>query len=178
MDRSNTCQVPLLVFLTSTPPIYVVLFLLAHYRLSGACVYCSVSAHDPRATLQRSSLFQILLFVLVFSLFDFSADWFEPRWNGDFVGSISSTTASFISGNATFTEALVETASIAVSAINGTGGSLASAAMDGLKHKMTGTSSSAITANATNGTSGFEWLRGALDKYHFRIPCLDVTVRL
>ncbi|KAK4504671.1 hypothetical protein PRZ48_002632 [Zasmidium cellare] len=152
--------VPLLVFLTSTPPIYVVLFLLAHYRLSGACVYCS-----------------ILLFVLVFSLFDFSADWFEPRWNGDLVGSISTTTASFISGNATFTEALVETASIAVSAINGTGGSLASAAMDGIKHKMAGTSSSAMT-NATNGTSGFEWLRGALDKYHFRIPCLDVTVRL
>ncbi|KXT05430.1 hypothetical protein AC578_11112 [Pseudocercospora eumusae] len=103
---------PLLVFISSASPIYILCFLSAFYWLQRPCVYCS-----------------ILLFVLVFSIFDFSADWFEPRWNGN-ATALTKTVASFLGGNSTFTEVALETASLAVSAINGTGGSLASFAMD------------------------------------------------
>ena len=57
------CTARLTLSSTNASPIYIVLFLTATYALQRPCVYCS-----------------ILLFVLVFSLFDFHADWFEPRW--------------------------------------------------------------------------------------------------
>jgi hypothetical protein len=110
------------------------------YWLQRPCVYCS-----------------ILLFVLVFSLFDFHADWFEPRWSSGLI-TPSETASSYFSGNATITETLMETAGMAVTAINGTGGSFASAAIE--------------------GGSGFELARGFLEKKQFRIPCVDVVVRL
>ena len=140
---------------TNASPIYVLLFLTGTYWLQRPCVYCS-----------------ILLFVLVFSLFDFHADWFEPRWPS---GSIapSDTASSYWSGNSTLTEAFMETAGMAATAINGTGGSLASAAMEGLKKRM-----GEGAANATASGSGFELVRGILDKKQFRIPCVDVVVRL
>lgn len=146
---------PLLIFLTNASPIYVALFLTATYALQRPCVYCS-----------------ILLFVLVFSLFDFHADWFEPRWHPASL-TISETATSLLSGNTTFTEALGETASIAISAINGTGGSLASAALECARKRVSGGSASSSASG-----SGFEWLRSLLEKRQFRIPCVDVLVRL
>lgn len=114
----------------------------------------------------------VLLFVLVFSLFDFSADWFEPRWQPS-IFSITETASSLVSGNATITEVLGETASFAISAINGTGGSLASAALDGVKKRVTNGGSGAAATS-----SGFEWLRSVLGRRGFSIPCVDVAVRL
>ena len=111
----------------------------------------------------------ILLFVLVGSLFDFHADWFEPRWQPS-IPSTSLTASSLLSGNTTITEALSETASIAISAINGTGGSLASAASEAVKRR-------AVEGTEISG-SGFEWLRSLLEKRQMRIPCVDVLVRL
>ncbi|GAB7327252.1 hypothetical protein MBLNU13_g11145t2 [Cladosporium sp. NU13] len=147
--------VPLLIFLTNASPIYVLLFLTGTYWLQRPCVYCS-----------------ILLFVLVFSLFDFNADWFAPRWPS---GAIvpSETASSYFSGNATLTETLMETAGMAITAINGTGGALASVAMDGVKQRM-----GYGAVNATASGSGFELVRGLLEKKQIRIPCVDVVVRL
>ncbi|WPH04074.1 Hypothetical protein R9X50_00695900 [Acrodontium crateriforme] len=131
--------VPLLIFLTNASPIYVLLFLTATYALQRPCVYCS-----------------ILLFVLVFSLFDFHADWFEPRWDAiQTTKSASESISSLISGNATLADAILESASLAVTAINGTGRSIASAAIEGARQRMgTGSMNGSIV---TNG--GFEWLR-------------------
>ncbi|EMC96717.1 hypothetical protein BAUCODRAFT_148281 [Baudoinia panamericana UAMH 10762] len=145
-----------LIFLTNAAPIYIALFLTATYLLQRPCVYCS-----------------ILLFVLVFSLFDFQVDWFEPRWrpSQEQLTSVSEALSGLISGNATVTDAIVETASLAVSAINGTGGSIASAAMEGVKRRLSG-------GHTSPATTGFEWLRGILEKKQFRIPCVDVVVRL
>ena len=140
---------------TNASPIYVLLFLTGTYWLQRPCVYCS-----------------ILLFVLVFSLFDFHADWFEPRWSSGLI-TPSETASSYLSGNATITETLMETAGMAVTAINGTGGSLASAAIEGVKKRFEGGGLS-----ATAGGSGFELARGFLEKKQFRIPCVDVVVRL
>lgn len=139
---------------TNASPIYVFLFLTATYALQRPCVYCS-----------------ILLFVLIFSLFDFNANWFEPRWKPP--ASITETAGSLLSGNATLAEALGETASIAISAINGTGGSLASAAMESVKRRAAGGNDGAQVSG-----SGFEWLRSLIEKRQFRIPCVDVIVRL
>ncbi|KAF7195649.1 hypothetical protein HII31_02967 [Pseudocercospora fuligena] len=151
---------PLLVFISSASPIYILCFLSAFYWLQRPCVYCS-----------------ILLFVLVFSIFDFSADWFEPRWNGD-ATALTKTVASFLGGNSTFTEVALETASLAVSAINGTGGSLASSAMDNVRIRMASEAGSAVITTLPNGLSAFEWIRNILDKRQLRIPCLGVVVRI
>lgn len=85
----------------------------------------------------------------------------------------SETASSYVNGNATFTETLMETAGMAVTAINGTGGSLASAAMEGVKKRLGDGG-----VNATASGSGFELVRGFLEKKQFRIPCVDVVVRL
>lgn len=61
---------------------------------------------------------------------------------------------------------------MAVTAINGTGGSLASTAMDGIKKAF-------ITQAPENAsTGGAEWIRAFAEKKQFRIPCLDVMVGL
>lgn len=151
---------PLLIFITSASPVYILCFLSAFYWLQRPCVYCS-----------------ILLFVLVFSIFDFSADWFEPRWNGN-ATALTQTVASFLGGNSTMTEVALETASLAVSAANGTGGSLASAAMDSVRSRMATEAGSAVITTMPNGVSAFEWLRNILDKRQLRIACLGVVVRI
>jgi hypothetical protein len=122
--------------------------------LQRPCVYCS-----------------ILLFVLVFSLFDFHADWFEPRWQPS-TTRITEAASALFSGNATITEFLGETASFAISAVNGSGGSLASSMLESVKKKETGGLVSSVNDNA------FEVLRGVMEKRQFRIPCLGVVVRL
>lgn len=151
---------PIVVFLLQASPIYTLTFLSAYFYLQRPCVYCS-----------------ILLFILVFSVFDFSADWFEPRWNMS-TSAVSETAAAYLSGNATLTEVALETAGLAMSLINGTGGSLASAALDGVKRKAEGNATSAVVAGIPNGISAFEWLRNILDKRQYRIQCLDVVVRI
>jgi len=62
---------------------------------------------------------------------------------------------------------------MAITAINGTGGALASAAMEGVKRRMADGG-----ANVTASGSGFELVRGLLEKKQIRIPCVDVVVRL
>ena len=62
-----------------------------------------------------------------------------------------------------------ETASLAVAALNGTGGSFLSTGLDSVKRKVP---SGGINDN------GFEVLRNVLEKRQFRIPCVDVVVRL
>ncbi len=150
----------LLVFLSSCSPLYVVLFLATNYWLQRPCVYCS-----------------ILLFVLCASLIDFKADWFEPRWQPSTESSLSAseTLSSFISGNATVTDAVLETASLAISVLNGTGGSLVSAAMNSAKRRVGGGASNS-SGSAT--LDFFSVVKSAMEKWQVRIPCLGVVVRL
>lgn len=60
-----------------------------------------------------------------------------------------------------------------VAAVNGTGGSLASAAMEGVRKRM-GDSS----GEGGSGSGGFEMVRAFLERKQVRIPCVDVVVRL
>ncbi|TKA60898.1 hypothetical protein B0A55_12051 [Friedmanniomyces simplex] len=141
----------LLVFLSSCSPLYVVLFLATNYWLQRPCVYCS-----------------ILLFVLCASLIDFKADWFEPRWqpSTESTQTASETLSSFISGNATVTDAVLETASLAISVLNGTGGSLASAAMEGVKRRAGGGASNSSSSSSGSATLGFfSVVKSAMEKW-------------
>ncbi len=114
----------------------------------------------------------ILLFVLVYSLFDFSADWFEPRWH-DTLSPIE-TASLYLNGNCTFTEAIVETATLAGVAVNGSVRAIAGAATESVRRRaMTGTA----LQGASTGNGTF-WLRAFLEKRQVRIPCIDVLVRL
>ena len=116
-----------------------------------------------------------LLILIVFSLFDFKADWFEPRWRPSIEQTLSAseTLSSLVRGNGTITDTVLETASLAVSAINGTSGSLASAAMDGVKRRIGGET---VSVNASK--SGLAWVKGILETRQIRLPCVDVIVRL
>ncbi|KAF2718560.1 hypothetical protein K431DRAFT_314868 [Polychaeton citri CBS 116435] len=148
--------VPLLIFLTNASPIYITLFLTANYALQRPCVYCS-----------------LLLMILVWSLFDFSADWFEPR-SANSPSQLVAPAESWINGNSTFTDAVLETASLALSTVNGTGGSAASAVLDAIAQR-----AGVPEGAAANGSeSAFVGLRAMLEKWQFRIPCVDVVVRL
>lgn len=178
--------VSLLVFLSTASPLYTVLFLFGNYWLTRPCVYCTSKAawhisHLPLSPNEYQfvclAIGSFLLCCITFSLLDFEADWFEPRWSGAST-AITETTASVLSGNATITEAVLQTAGLAVTALNGTGGSLASAAMEGMKRKMTTGGMGVEFVNSANGSNVFEWIRGLLEKLQFRIPCVNVTVRL
>ena len=125
--------------------------------LQRPCVYCSV-----------------LLFVLVFSIFDWQANWFEPRWQPS-TARITEAASSLLSGNSTVIELLSETASFAIAAINGTGGgSLASVALESIRKRST-SNNTLITGVNENG---FEVLRSVMERRQFRIPCVGVNVRL
>ena len=108
----------------------------------------------------------------MFSLFDFHADWFEPRWQPS-TSKLTETASSLLSGNATIIETLSETASLTIAALNGTGGSLVSAALNGAKRKSEGGQ-----FFAGLNENGFEALRNVVEKRQFRIPCVGVNVRL
>ena len=141
-------------------PIYVALFLSATYALQRPCVYCS-----------------ILLFVLIFSVFDFRSNWFESRWPPQpTLVTLAQTARSFLGPNATATDILGQTVASVASAINGTGDSLASRALEDMTNKgmeLLGLQTTPVNASA------FEWLRQALvEKRAIRIPCLDVHIRL
>ncbi|KJY01293.1 hypothetical protein TI39_contig298g00033 [Zymoseptoria brevis] len=153
--------VSLLVFLSTASPLYTLIYLIGHFWLSRPCVYCT-----------------FLLCCVVISLLDFSADWFEPRWT-DASTSINETATFLFSGNATLTDAVMETASLALSALNGTGGSLVSSVMGGVKSNVvSGEPGQLVAASIPNGSNVFEWLRGLLEKFQFRIPCVGATIRL
>lgn len=111
----------------------------------------------------------ILLLILTCSLFDFSGDWFEDRWQP----AITATTSSVLGSNATVTRIVEGATSFAASAINATDGSLASMALEGL-----GKRSGIVSAGAPGEVNLFEWLRSASEKWSFRVPCLNMRVTL
>ena len=66
---------------------------------------------------------------------------------------------------------MFETASIIASAVNSTAETITKAAVDGIRRK-------ALSVSQANGGTGFEWAKGLIGKKEWRIPCLDVLVRI
>jgi len=87
--------------------------------------------------------------------FDFSNNWFEPR---------PSTTTDLLPTNQT-----LDSASMYVGAFNNTAASLAGIAMEEAKRRLAGREWTGI---------GVEWLRSLLGRREWRLPCVDVYIRL
>ncbi|KAF1811009.1 hypothetical protein P152DRAFT_459883 [Eremomyces bilateralis CBS 781.70] len=141
--------IPILFFLTNASPLYLILFISATYVLNRPCVYCS-----------------LLLAILVISLFDFHSNWFEPRY----ASSPSPATSSVAS--AALQNLALETASLVAEAMNGTAGAMLGAVVDGVKQRMQ-------PQEAMGGGAG-ELIRAGSSwtKKEWRVPCIDVVVRL
>ncbi|KAK7514887.1 uncharacterized protein IWZ02DRAFT_171074 [Phyllosticta citriasiana] len=144
--------IPILFFLTNASPVYLVLFISATYFLNRPCVYCS-----------------LLLAILVIALFDFNTSWFEPntRYHPEPTKNATSESTS----NATFmTDLAMETVSLAASATNETAGALVSAAMDMFSRKR--------TPDAQVSAGAADWSKGLFARKEWKVPCMDVIIRL
>jgi hypothetical protein len=62
---------------------------------------------------------------------------------------------------------MVETAAVFIQAANQTAQALVKAAVNGVREKTEG-----------NGAAGYEWVKGLMGKKEWRVPCLDVLVRV
>ena len=137
---------------TNVSPLYLILFVSATWYLNRPCLYCS-----------------LLLTVLVFSLYDWRSDWFEPRNNVFSPAPLMAST----SGNHTTThgnpirEAIIESAA---SMLNSNVAESARNAVDNVVSRFGGQETGFIT--------GAQWLRELIGKREWRVPCLDVILRL
>ncbi|KAL8759433.1 MAG: hypothetical protein Q9184_003627 [Pyrenodesmia sp. 2 TL-2023] len=136
---------------------FVISFFVLTYFLNRPCIYCSV----------------LLLILFISScywsdqcFFDIHSNWFEPR-------HISSTGPNPLSeaggppGHVNFTG---EEASFLVQTVNETASALAGAAVEGLKRR-------AQIRSEWTGV-GMEWIRSWLGAREWRVPCLDIYIRL
>lgn len=136
---------------------FVVSFFVLTYFLNRPCVYCS-----------------ILLFILFISscywsdqcFFDIYSNWFEPRYLSPPLADPSS---QFLQpapiGNDTSDDV-----SFVVQAINDTATALAGGALEELKRR--------ASAKPEWTGVGMEWIRSWLGAREWRLPCLDVYIRL
>lgn len=145
---------PLLFIPTNASPIFIFLFFICTYFLNRPCVYCT-----------------ILLVILFASschwadhcFFDFSSNWFEPRQHTPAIS------AEIINSSAMSNQTL-EQASIYLGALNNTAVALAGTALEEAKRQL---------ATRTEWTGiGVEWLRSLLGRREWRLPCVDVYIRL
>ncbi|KAG2170693.1 hypothetical protein JADG_010432 [Aureobasidium aubasidani] len=102
----------------------------------------------------------LLLTVLVISVYDFHNNWFEPQ---------PDSSSSSHTGNST-TNALGDNISVTTSVIQSAAVSMAQSVADGFARK-TG-------LNIQPQISVAEWLKEMIGKKEWRIPCIDVAVRL
>ncbi|CAL3966904.1 unnamed protein product [Diplocarpon coronariae] len=143
---------PLLFIPTNASPIFIFFFFVCTYFLNRPCVYCS-----------------FLLLILFASschwsdhcFFDFSSNWFEPRPS-------PALTPEMV--NSSLSNATVEQLSLYVGALNNTAVALAETALEEAKRRL---------AMRTEWTGiGVEWLRSLLGRREWRLPCVDVYIRL
>jgi len=154
---------PLLFIPTNASPIFILLFFVCTYFLNRPCVYCS-----------------FLLLILFASschwsdhcFFDFSSAsgfFVSPPSTSYLTSNFSSSNGNIttIDTNATSTTSMVEDMLVFVSAMNSTAAALAAATLEEAKRfrpEWTGI--------------GVGWLRSLLGRREWRLPCLDVYVRL
>ncbi|KAH8820558.1 bladder cancer-related protein BC10-domain-containing protein [Xylogone sp. PMI_703] len=159
---------PLLFIPTNASPMFIFLFFICTYFLNRPCVYCS-----------------FLLLILFASschwsdhcFFDFSSNWFEPRYSysSSYLQSSASAAAVGGSGNATaggndfnYTS---EYLSMVLGTFNQTAVAIAGSALDEARRRVAG------SRPEWTGI-GVEWLRSLLGKREWRVPCVDVYIRL
>jgi len=176
---------PLLFIPTNASPVFIFLFFICTYFLNRPCVYCS-----------------FLLLILFASschwsdhcFFDFSSNWFEQRLHqptsptdpfpsasssifSSASASISTTLASQTLSHlaAHLSHALNLTLNATANSTSSAAGSLASSALEGAKRRL-GLGLAGARGEWTG--IGVEWLRSLLGRREWRLPCVDVYIRL
>jgi len=149
---------PLLFIPTNASPLFVVSFFFLTYFLNRPCVYCSV-----------------LLLVLFISscywsdhcFFDLHSNWFEPR-------HLSFPLANSNVHSQSAPDTTNSTVTLVATALAETGIALANAAVEEIRRAITPKAS----AKAEWTGIGVEWIRSWLGAREWRVPCLDVNIRL
>lgn len=95
-------------------------------------------------------------------MFDFHTPWFEAPLS-------SETTELALNGTTPFRDTIFETAGVFMQAANNTAQAVIKSAVDGLREKSAGTS---------DVSGGANWVNGLVGKKEWRIPCLDVLIRI
>jgi hypothetical protein len=184
---------PLLFIPTNASPAFIVLFFLSTYFLNRPCIYCSVL------------LFILFLSSCHWSdhcFFDLRGNWFEPRhmasplippiggggggapvYNASDASSSSSSASAAATGAGGGgggrgrggagpgpTRTSDETARLIASAAQATAQALLGAAADAARRRMQ-------TRSEWTGL-GLEWVRRVLGRREWRLPCVDIVVRL
>jgi len=155
---------PLLFIPTNASPIFIFLFFLCTYFLNRPCVYCS-----------------FLLLILFASschwsdhcFFDVSGNWFEPRLpsftSTHLHNQTSNQTGDGRISNGTIGDLAAGDLAVYASALNNTATALASTFAEDVKRRVGRTEWTGI---------GVEWLRSLLGRREWRVPCVDVYIRL
>jgi len=129
--------------------LYLLLFLSATYFLNRPCVYCS-----------------LLLAVLVFALFDFKADWFEPRH----LSAAGNSPSNMLEDTMSFQGLLHSGTSLALSALNATAGTFLNLTTEQISRR-------ARPRPEWSGL-GLEWAKSLSGKRELRIPCINAIIRI
>lgn len=144
--------------LTHLFPRFVVTFFFLTYFLNRPCVYCSI----------------LLLILFVSSchwsdhcFFDLHSNWFEPR---HLSSPLPNPIASAANESAAMSNSTAGESSFLATAINNTAAALTGAAIEEVKRRMD------IKTEWTG--IGVEWIRSILGKKEWRVPCVDVLIRL
>ncbi|KAI9842153.1 MAG: hypothetical protein M1837_007440 [Sclerophora amabilis] len=164
-----TSWLPLLFIPTNASPAFILMFFISTYFLNRPCVYCSV----------------LLLILFISScywsdqcFFDLHSNWFEPRhlssplpnpisnpFNGSYSAGFSPSPA-MESSNVT----MWDEASFLAVAVNNTATALAGAAIEEVKRR--------VDLKSEWTGIGVEWIRSLLGRREWKLPCVDVLVRL
>ncbi|KAF2640962.1 hypothetical protein P280DRAFT_399511 [Massarina eburnea CBS 473.64] len=105
----------------------------------------------------------LLLFILVVALFDFHTPWFQAP--------LSETTELALNGTTPFRDSIFETAGVFAQAANHTAQALVKSAAEGLRERVAG-------VTEQNSEAGYEWVKGLVGKKEWRVPCVDVLIRI
>ena len=93
-------------------------------------------------------------------------DWFEPRrLSSAFPNPIAGNGMRSLSGDS------VHNATVVVEALKGTAGAVAGAAVEEVRRRLG-------EVRTSGWIGGWEWLRSGLAKREWRVPCVDVWIRL
>jgi hypothetical protein len=153
-NASLSSWLPLLFIPTNASPIFILLFFVCTYFLNRPCVYCSF---------------------LLLILFASSCHWsdhcfFDFSSTSNFFLSPPSPSSALPNSNSSSSQEIIEDALVWAGAINNTATALVSAVIQDTKRRLPS------TAEWTG--LGVGWLRSLLGRREWRLPCMDVYIRL
>ena len=154
LTKASSSWFPLLFIPTNASPLFILLFFVCTYFLNRPCIYCSF----------------LLLILFVSSCQWGNRCFFDFNINSNFFSPSSPSSLDLARLNSSSAQDVIEDAFVWAGAINSTTLSLAGAVAQDVKSRLPG------TAEWTG--LGVGWLRSLLGRREWRLPCMDVYIRL